>query len=412
MSIINRKGLKMSKEIKIYIIDDEKQIAFSLQKIVNKLFPNNEAKVFFDAISAWQSLIEEENLCIIISDLMMPGMNGLQLLRKIRTTEKTQNFYFLAVSSSIEPEINIKTIQQGADDFLIKPFSVDAFLTKLRSAMRVVKLMNSEQEFKEKIDNYEQELDKAAETMLEQLKQFQAIRMPELTKRLPRIIESAEFIAKNLAETMEEVENIKKAAELCFCGRINLNEKLVESPVMIKGMVSKPEMLEIPKTSREILTKIRGTEAYEPIIYHIYENFDGTGIPEGKKSWEIPLGSRILRVCLDFEELLKKNSDNPTKTIEVMFIEAKRLYDHRVITFYDQYLASKEVSRVLGVRGREYTVGIHELDETMVTARHIVTESGLILVAPNVNLNEERIERIRTINRSDPILGKIYIKNK
>lgn len=402
----------MSKDIKIYIIDDEKQIAFSLQKIVNKLFPDNEVKVFFDALSAWQSLVEEENLCIIISDLIMPGMTGLQLLRKIRTTEKTQKFYFLAISSSIEPEINIKTIQQGADDFLVKPFSVDVFLAKLRSAMRVVKLMNTEDEFKEKMNEYEQELDKAAQTMIEQIKQFQAIRMPELVKRLPRIIEASEFIAKNLCETMEEVENIKKAAELCFCGRIGLNEKIVEAPAMIKGMVSKPEMLDIPKNSREMLSKIRGTEKIEPIIYHIYENFDGTGFPEGKKSWEIPLGSRILRVCIDFEDLLKKNSDNPSKTIEQMFIEAKRLYDHRVITFYDQYLASKEVSRVLGVRGREYAVAIHELDETMTTARHIVTESGLILVAPNVNLNEERIERIRTINRSDPILGKIYIKNK
>lgn len=402
----------MSKDFNIYIIDDEKQIVFSLYKIINKLYPNIDVKLFTDALNAWEALLKEENTAIIICDLIMPGMTGLQLLRKIKTTENTKNFYFIAMSSSIEPEVNIKTIQQGADDFLVKPFSVDVFLAKVRAAIRVVKMINSEEEYKEKVSEYEKELDNAAQTMLEQIKRFIEIRMPELVKRIPRIIEASEFIGKELCETMEEVENIKKAAELCFCGRIELNEKLVEAPAMTKGMVTKPEMLEIPKNSREMLRKIRGTESIEPIIYHIYENFDGTGFPEGKKSWEIPLGSRILRVALDFEEMMKKNADNPTKTIEQMFIEARRLYDHRVITFYDQYLASREVSRVLGVRGREYVVAIHELDETMTTARHIVTESGLILVAPNVNLNEEKIERIRTINRTDPILGKIYIRNK
>ncbi|MEJ5245055.1 MAG: HD domain-containing phosphohydrolase [Bacteroidota bacterium] len=402
----------MSKNYNIYLIDDEKQIVFSLFKIINKLYPNIDVKLFTDAINAWESLVKEDNTSIVICDLIMPGMTGLQLLRKIKTTENTKNFYFIAMSSSIEPEVNIKTIQQGADDFLVKPFSVDVFLAKVRAAIRVVKMLNSEEGYKEKMSEYEKELDKAAETMLEQIKRFIEIRMPELVKRIPRIIEASEFIGKELCDTMEEVENIKKAAELCLCGRIGLNEKIVEAPAMTKGMVTRPEMLDIPKNSREMLSKIRGTENIEPIIYHIYENFDGTGFPEGKKSWEIPLGSRILRVALDFEEMMKKNADNPAKTLEQMFIEARRLYDHRVITFYDQFLASKEVSRVLGVRGREYIVAIHELDETMTTARHIVTESGLILVAPNVNLNEERIERIRTINRTDPILGKIYIRNK
>ncbi|HOM05195.1 MAG TPA: response regulator [Candidatus Kapabacteria bacterium] len=402
----------MSKDFNIYLIDDEKQIVFSLFKIINKLYPNIELKLFTDALSAWEALAKEENTAIVICDLIMPGMTGLQLLRKIKTTESTKNFYFIAMSSSIEPEVNIKTIQQGADDFLVKPFSVDVLLAKVRAAIRVVKMLISEDEYKEKMSEYEQELDKAAQTMIEQIKSFIEIRLPELSKRIPKIIEASEFIGKELCESMEEVENIKKAAELCFCGRIGLNEKIVETPAMTKGMVTRPEMLDIPKNSREMLSKIRGTESYEPIIYHIYENFDGTGFPEGKKGWEIPLGSRILRVALDFEEMMKKNADNAAKTIEQMFIEARRLYDHRVITFYDQYLASKEVSRVLGVRGREYVVAIHELDETMTTARHIVTESGLILVAPNVNLNEERIERIRTINRTDPILGKIYIRNK
>jgi response regulator RpfG family c-di-GMP phosphodiesterase len=318
----------------------------------------------------------------------------------------------LVITSSVDPEINIKTIQQGADDFLTKPFSVDQLIVKIRAALRVVNLIHESIKLKDAIAELKEDMEKDAEAMIDHIKTFQAIRMPELVKKLPRIVEAAEWIAFQLAETEKEVKNIKRAAEICFCGKLYLNEKLVEQPVMIKGLTPYKIMSDVPNFSRDLLKPIRNTKEVDNILYYIYENLDGSGFPEKKKSWEIPLGSRILRVAIEFEELLKKNFDNPGKTIEAMLVEAKRLYDHRVLAFYDQFLGSKEVSRELGVKGREFTVRIHELDENMMTARHIITESGLILVAPNIGLNEERIERIRMINKTDNILGKIYIRNK
>lgn len=402
----------MEEKIRIHIVDDERPIVMTLEKVITKMFPSSEVTVHFNGNDAWLDLQKETKPCIIISDLNMPGLTGIQLLKKVRTEDKLKESYFLVITSSIDPETNIKTLQQGADDFLTKPFSVDQLIVKMRAAIRVVNLLGKESEHNAKLKEMEEKMEQDAENMRQQIIRFQYIRMPETTKKMDRIVSASEWIAKQLCETEKDVETVRKAAELCFCGKLGLNDKIVELPVMNKGIVLQNAMTEVPNFSRELLSKIRGMEEIDDILYHIYENMDGSGFPEQKKSWEIPLGSRILRVAIEFEELLKKNSDNPAKTIEVMFVEAKRLYDHRVLAFYDQYLGSREVSTTIGVRGREFTAKNYELDDTMMTARNIITTSGLILVGPGIKLNEEKIERIRTISKSDPILGKIYIRSR
>ncbi len=402
----------MEYRIKIHIVDDEIAIVNTLEKLINKMFPNSDIVCHYDGDGAWELIKHETSPFILLTDLNMPGISGLQLITNARKHEIFKDSYIIVISSSVDPEVNVRTLKQGADDFLNKPFSVDQLIVKMRAAMRVMNLFNTDIEQKNKLKVMEEEMEKSNEAMFQQIIQFQSIRLPEYKKRLPNIIRASNWIAKNLCETENEIKNITRAAEICYCGKLFLNEKLVELPVMNRGLVVNKVMNDVPKFASELLKPIKNTEKINQILYHIYENLDGTGIPENKKSWEIPLGSRILRVAIDFEDLYKKYNENQGKTIEAMFIEAKRLYDHRVLAYYDQHLGYLEFSTVLGKKGREYTVEIHELDEQMVTSRNIITSSGLILVAPGININAEKIERIRTINQSDNIIGKIYILNK
>jgi len=401
----------MEDKIKLYIVDDEKPIVMTLQKLITKVFPTSEINVYYDGLTAWQALQEEKDQCVIISDLNMPGLNGLQFLKKVRTNPELKGTYFIVITSSVDAETNIKTLQQGADDFLSKPFSVDQLIVKMRAALRMVNLIKKEKNFDNILNQYKEEQVKDAEAMRQYLIRFQKIRMPESTKHLDHIVQSSVWIAKQLCETEEEIEDIRKAAEICFCGKLFLSDKLVELPVMVKGLTPYKIMYDIPSYSRELLKSIRNSEKLDKILYYIYENLDGSGFPEKKKSWEIPLGSRILRVTIEFEELLKKNMDNVSKTIELMLVESKRLYDHRVVAYYDQFLGSKEIPTELGKKGREYTIGLNELEDGMTIARNIITDSGLFLIAPNIRLNEEKIERIKTMNKSDKIIGKIYVRN-
>lgn len=402
----------MENKIQVHIVDDEIAIVSTLDKLIGKSFPNCEIKTHTNSERAWNAMKEEKNPIILLTDLNMPGLTGVQLMQKVRGHALLKDSYIIAISSSVDPEENMRTVKAGADDFLNKPFSVDQLIVRIRAAMRLISLYYSDIDYKTRINELEALLEQNAREMIKQIALFQTLKMPELCKRLPFIVDAAVWIAKNLSETEKEIEDIKQAAEICFVGKLYLPEKFIEIPVMNKGLVLNKALNDIPHFAKNLLKPIQNTEEISKILFHIYENLDGSGIPENKKLWEIPLGSRILRVAIEFEELLKKNSDNQARTIDAMFVEAKRLYDHRVLAFYDQFLGSKQTSQALGVKGKEYTIESYELDEKMTVSRNIITSSGLILLTAGSGLDPEKIERIRTMSKPDPLIGKIYIYNK
>lgn len=403
---------ELEDKVRIYVVDDENAVVLTLKTLIGRVFPKAELIVHNEGAAAWSALNSEASSCIIVSDINMPGLNGLQLLKKIRLHDTLKDAYVLMITANLDPETNLKTLQQGADDFLPKPISVDTFIAKMRTAMRHIEFQKKAAKQKQEMDGLKDELNKNVDAMYSFIENFQNVRMAEITKSIERITEAAAFIARYMADTEEEIWNIKRAAKICYCGKLFLKENLIFNPVMIKGIVYSEIMHEVPKFANKMVSKIPGQEKIVDILVHIYENFDATGIPDQKKSWEIPLGSRILRVAMDYEELLKKNAENEAKTMEILYLESKRLYDNRVVAYYDQFLGSREVSRELGKKGRESAYKINELEEGMILARNVMTESGLNLMASGITLSEEKIDKIRLINKSDAVIGKIYVRNK
>ena len=402
----------MKSQAPFYIIDDEKPLLISLKNLVSKAFENAEIYTADESVEAWKKLEKEQMPVIIICDMIMPGLTGLQLLKKIKSHDVLKDSYFILMTASNKREDNIKSLKDGADDFLSKPFEIDQLIAKLRSASRVVNFQYENFENIDKIKKMEEELENEAAKQKELVKKIMHARLPELSKELQEIIESSIWIAKHLADSKEEVKAISEAAQIAHAGRALLPEKFLDKPVMVNGMVHQDEMLLIPEYFAEFSNNIRNFEEPAEILKHIYENFDGTGFPSKIKSWKIPLGSRILRVAMDYQEIKKKNQDNSAKAMELIFHEGKRLYDYRIVAFYDQFLASKNKGSKVGFSGKETPVEIKELGAGMMISRNIITDSGMILMSAGTVVNEDKIERIKTINKSDPIIGNIYIKER
>lgn len=77
---------------------------------------------------------------IVITDWMMPKMNGLDLIRRIRATESDEYVYVILLTSKSEQGDLIKWMDAGADDFITKPFQLDELRVRLRAGRRVVDL--------------------------------------------------------------------------------------------------------------------------------------------------------------------------------------------------------------------------------------------------------------------------------
>lgn len=400
----------MNKTTRFIIIDDEETVTDSIWRLVNKIYPFAEVLVFNEALEGLSAIERQSEPCIILAGLIMQGFNGLQMLKKVKSEIKCKDSYFILVTSAQEKENNIKALQLGVDDLIFKPLAIDASVGSLRSASKIIALQKQAHEDKETIASFETELEEDRKKMIGLISMFQAMKMPDAAGRIKRVIESSKWIAQELGETEDkEIEIIENAASLCYVGRLFLPERSIYDPVMKNGIVSNPTMEKIPSYAKELLSLVRNFDAELSIIYHLFENFDGSGIPDKLIGWKIPIGSRILRVTVDFEDYYIQANKLQGKAIEMLEHESKRLYDFRVIALMDQYFAAAG-----GERGtlKETHVSRKELAEGMMLSRNIITESGMKIMSSGTVLTLELVDKIQAILKADPAIGKIYIMEK
>ncbi len=158
---------------------------------------------------------------------------------------------------------------------------------------------------------------------------------------------------------------------------------------------------------KEVFSFFRSYQDVADVVIHIYENYDGSGLPDKLEKGNIPLASRILRVVIDYDDYYQQKKFESNKIVAMLEAESRRLYDFRIVVLLDQYLAYR--SSILKVP-TERPIEIDELAEGMTLSRNIVTETGLKIAVAGTLLNEEAVERIKTIAKAEPIIGRIYIK--
>ena len=95
------------------------------------------------------------------------------------------------------------------------------------------------------------------------------------------------------------------------------------------------------------------------------------------------------------------------QAIEAIKRESNRLYDPKVVTLMDQYLATIN----LGPGVKEHAIMLQDLKPGMVLSRDIVTTNGLKIMPSGAILSENIIKRIFSHNSSDPILGHVFVKS-
>nr|WP_106781439.1 response regulator transcription factor [Lysinibacillus timonensis] len=132
-------------ESKILIIEDEENIARVLQ-----LELEFEGYLTDVAYTGTEGLIKyrEGNYDLVLLDLMLPGMNGLDVLKRIRATEQTTPVILLTAKSDVEDKV--KGLDLGANDYVTKPFEIEELIARVRSNLRFAKMRNIQLELEQR----------------------------------------------------------------------------------------------------------------------------------------------------------------------------------------------------------------------------------------------------------------------
>jgi sigma-B regulation protein RsbU (phosphoserine phosphatase) len=124
--------------MKILIADDEPVSRRLLQLTLIKW--GYEVMAVNDGREAWQALQQAEPPALAILDWIMPGLDGIEVCRRIRQMSLSLPVYIIFLTSKGSREDIVEGLQAGADDFLTKPFDTQELQARLQVGVRVVKL--------------------------------------------------------------------------------------------------------------------------------------------------------------------------------------------------------------------------------------------------------------------------------
>lgn len=392
------------------IVEQNESTKTALKKVIERVFRKSPIFTVNDPIECWDLAQKYSDLMIIVANFLEQQTQTEALVKNIRESQvpTIRNSFIIFITSNSNASVNFKALQSGADDFINKPFLIDEVITKFQNAYRIIHLYKTLQFRDETIQNLKDELRRDTIRMRDLLYYFECLRIPDGAERIARISEISSWIAFEYdSEDKSLHEILKESAKLCFIGRLHLPERNVGENPTQNGFLKNEKMERIPLFAKELFSFFRSYEEVANVIIHIYENYDGSGLPDKLEKGNIPLASRILRVVIDFDDLFWQKKFETNKIYQMIEAEIRRLYDFRIVVLLDQYLAYRQTQLKVPT---EREINLLELEEGMTLSRNVYTESGHKIAVSGTLLKSETIEKIQTIASSEPIIGKIYVK--
>ena len=137
-SIVSR--IIHNKDVKVLVVDDSKTFVTKTIDLLNRYKIN--ALCAYDGIEAYEMLSNNNDIKIVLTDYLMPNMNGLELTKKIRKNYPKDELSIIVTSNDSSKKIPAKFLKYGANDFLYKGFSNEEFFARINSNIEILELFD------------------------------------------------------------------------------------------------------------------------------------------------------------------------------------------------------------------------------------------------------------------------------
>jgi len=298
---------------KILIVDDEEKVRSIL---LNHL--ENEGSECVTSPNAFDALnkIRKQNFSLVISDVMMPGMSGIELLRLVK--QQDPETAFIMITGLMDIHTAVDSLRIGALDFITKPFELLSVRRAVNRALERRRLLIQnrchQEELERKVEERTSELNDALHDVeesykitLEALVMALDAREHETSAHSQRVREYTLTLAQNLGLKEETLIQLGRGALLHDIGKIGVRDSILLKP----GKLTDAEWVEMkkhPQIGHEILQNINFLAPAAEIVLCHQERWDGKGYPMGMVGSDIPLGARIFAVV---DTLDAMTSDRP-----------------------------------------------------------------------------------------------------
>ncbi len=304
----------------ILVVDDEPAIRDLLfEGLKDSGFECSVAANGSEALEA----LRRRCFALVLSDIDMPGMDGVKLLQRVK--EAHPDVEFVMITGVVDVEVALRAMRMGANDYLTKPFNLEEVRLTVERALEKRRLVLENREYqrdleakvaertvevvlkRREVEELYEKLQISYETTLEALAAALDTRDTETQGHSVRVSEYTVVIARRMGVEEPELTEVRRGALLHDVGKIGIPDAVLRKPGKLTADEWR-EMKQHPEIGGRILSGIKFLEKSLPIVMAHQERFDGSGYPQGLKGDEIPLGARIFAVV---DTLDAMTSDRP-----------------------------------------------------------------------------------------------------
>jgi putative nucleotidyltransferase with HDIG domain len=336
---------------RILVVDDEATIRQAIARFLGE--HGYDVHVCGSGPAAL-ALLEHERFVVMLCDVRMPEMSGLDVVPRARALDR--DLAVLMLTAVNEAGAATEALSHGALDYLVKPVAFADLQAAVERAVHRRQLeidrRNVERHIREEVMLRTMELEKEkaalhaltigiAETLINAMEAKDVY----LRGHSRRVAEQAASVAEELGLDADLVENVRLAGRLHDIGKIGIREEILNKP----GALTAEEYSHVQEHVRigmDILEPLRHIPEALEFIHDHHEHFDGSGYPRGKSGTEISIGGRILAACDAFDAMTSRRAFREAfdekSTIAFLEAEVGRLLDPKVFAALERVVVRRK----------------------------------------------------------------------
>ena len=309
-----QQGVIPQRQDHILVVDDESAVLGVVVAMLER--GGYDVTAAADAQQALLHLQDDPGCDLVLSDVMMPGTDGLTLLDLI--CENYPGVPVVMLTSAHDIDVATNAFRRGAIDYLLKPFDRGQLLGVVTRALEHGRLLKQNVAYRQNLEEIISartsrlratmlDLERSYDITLEAMGDALDLRDAETQGHSRRVTAYTIALAREVGLETEQLRTIARGAFLHDIGKIATPDRILLKPGKLD-----PEEIDIMREhcarGYEMVRKIPFLHSASEIVYAHQETFDGSGYPRGLHGDEIPLGARIFAIA---DTLDAMTSDRP-----------------------------------------------------------------------------------------------------
>ena len=319
----------------ILIVDDE---PFGRETLESILEP--EGYILVMAENGYQAIEKARAIQpdVILLDVMMPGMNGFEVCRHIRSEKQLAEIPILFLTALDDRQSLLNGLEAGADEFISKPFDRYELRAPLLGITRLNRFHNLNED-RSNIEHAHNELKAAYDATIEGWSRAMDLRDRETEGHTQRVTHLTLKLAEAAGMNQEELVHIRRGALLHDMGKLGIPDSVLHKP----DKLTDEEwvlMRQHPQLAYDMLHPIDYLHPALDIPYCHHVKWDGSGYPRGLKGEQIPLVARLFAIVDVWDALTSDRPYRPAwqkeETLKYIKGQTDKHFDPRAVDLFFQ----------------------------------------------------------------------------